>query len=151
MDTYDSTVLEMKEKFMHALDIIMAEKAVNTHLLTKEKYFAIIEEVKQAKVRPKKGTLDYRRLKKYDVINVNNEERLIAPIVLDSNVLLYYVHTEELFDIVHSTHLSTGHRGRTRMEKELKAKYKNVTTEVSICVCVSHVRGNWLIIRHSIN
>lgn len=108
----------------------MQEKAHNTHLLTKERYNTVIKEVKQAKVKPKKDPIDYRRLKKYDVINNDNEERLIAPIVLDNNVLLYYVHTEELFDIVHSMHLATGHRGRTFMERTLKAKYKNVTTEV---------------------
>ncbi|KAG8198915.1 hypothetical protein JTE90_015125 [Oedothorax gibbosus] len=128
--TYDGPAFAMKIKFMNALNTLLQEKANNTHLLTKEKYCAVVEEVKQAKVKPRKETVDYRRLKKYDVVNINGQERLIAPLTLDSSVLLYYVHTEELFDIVHSTHLATGHRGRTRMEKELKAKYRNVTTEV---------------------
>lgn len=37
---------------------------------------------------------------------------------------------EEIFTVIHEAHLSIGHGGRNRILKELKKKYKNITTEV---------------------
>jgi len=55
-------------------------------------------------------------------------ERLVVPIN-EGNQIKYYVHNEELFNILHETHLSIGHGGRSRMEHELNNKYKNITRE----------------------
>ena len=91
---------------------------------------AIIEDVKQAKAKQTKETVDYRRLKKYDVIEVDGKEKLIVPLTGDNGAILYYVHSEELLDLINETHLRIGHGGRTRMEKELKRKYQNITKEI---------------------
>ena len=48
----------------------------------------------------------------------------------DNSVILYYMHTEELFDLLHDTHLKIGYGDRTWMKKELQTKYKNVTNEI---------------------
>lgn len=120
---------DMKKRFSDTLNTLLQEKSNNSGILTKEKYFAIIEDVKQAKSKQKKKSIDYRRIKKYDVIEVHGKEKLIAPVTGDNSVILYYVHAEELFDLLHDTHLKIGHGGRTRMEKEIQAKYKNVTKE----------------------
>ena len=52
------------------------------------------------------------------------------PVTEDNSVILHYVHTEELFNLLHDTHLKIGHGGHTWMEKELQTKYKNVTKEI---------------------
>jgi len=57
---------------------------------------------------------------------VQGKTKLIFP-VKDDNVVLYYVLTSELFDILQATHVSIGHGGRDRMIKELGNKYKNIT------------------------
>lgn len=57
---------------------------------------------------------------------VQGKTKLIFP-VKDDNVVLYYVPTSELFDILQATHVSIGHGGRDRMIKELGNKYKNIT------------------------
>lgn len=64
------------------------------------------------------------------MILVQGNENLIEAINGETDEVAYYLHSEDLFDILHDTHLSIGHGGRTRMEKELQAKYKNITKEV---------------------
>ncbi|XP_060882125.1 KRAB-A domain-containing protein 2-like [Metopolophium dirhodum] len=46
----------------------------------------------------------------------------------DSDVL-YYVTVDELFEVIHTAHLTVGHGGRNRTMAVLKTKYCNVTTE----------------------
>lgn len=132
MNLYDDATLDMKQRFTSALTTLLQEKASNTHLLSKDKYFALLDEVKQAKVRQRKESTDYKRLKKYDVLNVEGQERLIVPLTGDNSMVLYYVHAEELFDVLHNTHFVLGHKGRTQMERELQNTYKNITKEVVV-------------------
>ncbi|XP_059169860.1 KRAB-A domain-containing protein 2-like [Physella acuta] len=105
-------------------------KSNNSFILSKNKYIAIIEDVKQAKAKQTKQTVDYRRLNKYDVIVVDGKEKLIVPLTEDNGAVLYYKHSEELFDFINETHLKIGHGCRTWMKKELKRKYKNITKEI---------------------
>ncbi|XP_059152523.1 KRAB-A domain-containing protein 2-like [Physella acuta] len=121
---------DMKTMFLDHLTTVLHEKPNNSFILSKDKYIAIIEDVKQAKAKQTKKTVDYRRLNKYDVIEVDVKEKLIVPLTEDNGAILYYVHSEELFDLINETHLKIGHGGRTRMEKELKRKYKNITKEI---------------------
>lgn len=61
------------------------------------------------------------------MILVKGNEKLIEAINGETDKIWSYLHSEDLFDILHDTHLSIGHGGRTCMEKELQAKYKNIT------------------------
>lgn len=70
-------------------------------------------------------------MKRFDLIKVGDSEKLIYP-VSDNSVIKYYVTNEELFDIIHDVHFSIGHRGRNRMTKEIKKKFKNVTIEATM-------------------
>jgi hypothetical protein len=54
-------------------------------------------------------------MKKYDVMTVLGDEKLIMPIIVEGNCVKLYAHNEELFDILHETHLSIGYSGRNRM------------------------------------
>jgi len=56
-------------------------------------------------------------------------EKLIVPVNNEGNDFKYYVFNEELFNIIHVTHLTIGYGGRNRMEYELNKKYKNITRE----------------------
>lgn len=105
-------------------------KKGNNRILTKEKYNNLLEKVKKSKSKVTgKSPEDYQRLKRYDIIKVDECEKLIYPLNGESSNIRYYVHTEELFNIIHETHLSIGHGGRNRMMKELQKKYKNITCE----------------------
>uniref|UniRef100_F1S1Q2 SCAN domain containing 3 n=1 Tax=Sus scrofa TaxID=9823 RepID=F1S1Q2_PIG len=120
----------MREKFFRSLSVLLENKSNNTKIFSKAKYCQLIREVKEAKAKAKKESVDYRRLARFDVILVQGHEKLIEAINGETNKIRYYLHSEDLFDILHDTHLSIGHGGRTRMEKELQAKYKNITKEV---------------------
>ncbi|XP_012501552.1 PREDICTED: SCAN domain-containing protein 3 [Propithecus coquereli] len=121
---------DMREKFFRSLAVLLENKSNNTKIFSKAKYCQLIREVKEAKAKAKKESVDYRRLARFDVILVQGNERLIEAINGETDKIRYYLHSEDLFDILHDTHLSIGHGGRTRMEKELQAKYKNITKEV---------------------
>ncbi|XP_032254826.1 SCAN domain-containing protein 3 isoform X2 [Phoca vitulina] len=132
LDTNESEIEpeKMREKFFRSLAVLLENKSNNTKIFSKAKYCQLIREVKEAKVKARKESVDYRRLARFDVILVQGNEKLIEAINGETDKVRYYLHSEELFDILHDTHLSIGHGGRTRMEKELQAKYKNITKEV---------------------
>lgn len=75
---------------------------------------------------------DYHHAAKYDVISIEDTEKLIEATHGEQDRVWYYIHNEQLFDILHHTHLSIGHAGRTHMLKELQGKYGNVTKEVTV-------------------
>nr|XP_012312992.1 KRAB-A domain-containing protein 2 [Aotus nancymaae] len=123
-------ISNMREKFLLSVTKLVESKSYNSKVFSKEKYFQTIKEVKEAKEKGKKSSRDYRRAAKYDVISVQGTEKLIEATHGERDRIRYYVHKEELFDILHDTHLRIGHGGRTRMLKELQGKYGNVTKEV---------------------
>ncbi|XP_058141430.1 SCAN domain-containing protein 3 [Dasypus novemcinctus] len=135
LSSLDATEVEiepenMREKFFRNLAVLIENKSNNTKIFSKAKYCQLIREVKEAKAKAKKESVDYRRLARFDVVLVQGNEKLIEAINGGTDKIRYYLHSEDLFDILHDTHLSIGHGGRTRMEKELQAKYKNITKEV---------------------
>lgn len=64
------------------------------------------------------------------MILVKGNEKLIEALNGETDQIQYYLHSEDLFDILHDIHLNIGHGGHAHMEKELQAKYKNITKEV---------------------
>ncbi|GFX84393.1 KRAB-A domain-containing protein 2 [Trichonephila clavipes] len=74
--------------------------------------------------------LDYRRLKRFDVLKISDEEKLIVPLKEGETNIKYYVINNEFFSVLYEIRIRTGHGGRTRMLRELQTKYKNITYEV---------------------
>jgi len=68
-------------------------------------------------------------LKRYDILNIGGEEKLTVPLSAEKTEIMYHVTFDELFNVIHESHIAVGHDGRTRMIKELNRKYKNVTVE----------------------
>ncbi|CAB0043221.1 unnamed protein product [Trichogramma brassicae] len=58
-----------------------------------------------------------RRAKRFDVLEVDGVNRLIAKIKPGS-CIKYYVPLEDVFDIIQAAHIATGHGGRDRLLKE---------------------------------
>jgi len=67
--------------------------------------------------KEKKYMKDYQMVRKYDILTINNKERLFKPVNDDT---IYSITIDELFNILHSTHSSISHGGRYRMDSELK-------------------------------
>jgi hypothetical protein len=73
-------VLAMQEKFNATLAGFINNKSDNSNLFSKEKYYQLLKEVKETKQKNKKESVDYRRLKRFDVISVSGGEKLITPV-----------------------------------------------------------------------
>jgi hypothetical protein len=67
-------------------------------------------------LREKESMKDYQTVRKYDILTLNNKERLIKP--ANKDTILYYVTIDELINILHSTYSTIGHGGRYRMDSK---------------------------------
>lgn len=120
----------MEVAFNEKISELLNTKGINSALMSKQAYMETIELVKFAKMkRSGKTPNDYHRLKRYDIITINGEERLVSPGLDGSHTIKYYLHTDELFRAIHEVHLLVGHCGRDKMKTELNSRYKNVTKE----------------------
>lgn len=128
-------VQEMKTEFNKRLNELLMSKNHNAQLYTKAAYFELLQKVKEAEnVQNHKKPEHYQRLKRFEVFKMaDGTEKLIVPGPLVKNTIRYYVHTEEIFDILHKAHtVNTKHGGRNRMDKHVNQYYKNITREVII-------------------
>lgn len=122
--------MSSKDDFYLCFNKLTAEKKQNSIYLSQKKYSEIILEIKNAKSNKKKTSTDYRRLKRYDVITIDGEDKLIYPIDGGDSTIYYYVQNESMYDILHEIHYNIGHGGKHRMIAETKKKYKNITQEI---------------------
>lgn len=129
-----------KVKFYECFNKLINEKNDNSVHLSSEKYNEIVSEIKNFKSKGKKTNKSYRILKRYDIVTIGGEEKLIFPLSLDNSAFLFYITNEHVYDVLHDVHLSIGHGGKHRMNTEVKKKYKNITQEsilIYLKCCVS--------------
>lgn len=96
-----------------------------TSVLTRKKYDYLIHEVK-----------NHRMLHLYDSVEIDCVTRLIT--FTTTGCMKYYIHMDELFNILHYTHIYLNHAGFTEMSKKLSEKFENITdfeikTYLSLC------------------
>ena len=95
----------------------------NNVSLSDEKYEDILMKVRTAKAKETgKIPADYKLLQRYDIVKVQNVEKLIKPIT-DNDTVLYFVKFSELFDKLYEAHMEIGHKKRDAMLQHLKPKY----------------------------
>ncbi|XP_052738366.1 KRAB-A domain-containing protein 2 isoform X1 [Bicyclus anynana] len=94
------------------------------------KYTRLLELVKSAKTKIKKSPADYRRMKRYDIVNSSSGERLAMALTPGQKRPQILVRLKEIYDIIRNYHLRMNHAGRTRLMYEIKQKYKNITAAV---------------------
>ena len=123
----------MKTRFNERVNRIKMDKGKNHQLFTRDEYYTFLTKVKASKNKTSHKTPeDYQRLARYDTVQIGSVEKLVVPVKNERDQIIYYTYLEEIFDIVHETHISIGHGGRNRMIKELKSKYKNITKELTV-------------------
>ncbi|KAK3909807.1 KRAB-A domain-containing protein 2 [Frankliniella fusca] len=105
-------------------EILEGKLESNSAYLSAEKYNSIVKGVKAAKGGPGK---DQRLKKKYALVNVNGEDRLIKPLKEGEAQMRFYVKNEDLYDRIRAEHEEAEHVGRNKMIPLLKKKYANVT------------------------
>jgi len=130
MATEESGRARLKERFYEVFNELVSSKSANSFYFNNEQYQEMLESVKLAKNAKNKSTLQYRRLKRFDICSIRGIEKLISGVSSGESSIKYYVTNDEMFDILHDAHLAIGHGGKHRMESECKKKYKNVTQDV---------------------
>ncbi|XP_060836162.1 KRAB-A domain-containing protein 2-like [Rhopalosiphum padi] len=118
-----------RERFYECFYKIVNEKNNNSVYLSAVKYNEIVSEIKNVRSSGIKSNKAYRILKRYDLITIGEENKLILPLLEGNTNILYYITDENIYDVLHDVHLSIGHGGKHRMNAEVKKKYKNITQE----------------------
>ncbi|CAG9785279.1 unnamed protein product [Diatraea saccharalis] len=118
-----------RHEFYRRIKEVFKKKFCNTYLLTRQKYLEIIEQVKSAHSRLKKTALDYRRVKRYVVVDTPSGERLFLARKDGKQSQQMFVTMEETYDIIRDYHLKFNHCGKNRLMKAMKLLYRNITTE----------------------
>lgn len=137
---------DLKSKFID----MMLQKHQNAsqqhyYILTKEMYDNLIQEVLDSKTAKVMTTLQIRRVKRFNVIEVDGIQKLIANSW--NNEIRYYLTIDEVYDEIKSAHLAIGHGGRDRLIHEMSKKFANVTRDMinlflSLCECYRLKRVN---------
>lgn len=123
-------ITPMKNEFNEKLDSLMRRKKSNSaYLMTFSKYQEIISEVHETKKKRNKDFDDFKMLANYDILKVNDADRLIQPKTDANPNIKFYVHVNELFSVLHTMHLLLKHAGKQEMDDQLKTKYCNVSKE----------------------
>lgn len=86
---------------------------INCNLFTREKY-------KQTK----KNSDDYLRLKRADIISVAGNEKLISSFEKEGAPAHYYLCVEEMYDVIHETHVNTGYVGHKKCGRNYNVRAK---------------------------
>ncbi|XP_028171538.1 KRAB-A domain-containing protein 2-like [Ostrinia furnacalis] len=121
--------VDREEFYRRIQEAYRSKKAPNTFLLTPEKYALVLQQVKAARISPKKTASDYRRIKRYVVVDTPLGERLFAAPKDNQPPQQMFVNTQEIYDIIRDCHLKYNHGGRNRLMTALKPIYRNITTE----------------------
>lgn len=66
---------------------------------------------------------------RYEILQCGDVEKLIRKRADQGESPKYYVHTDEIFDVIKRAHIQTGHGGRDKMLKTLVSKYANITCD----------------------
>ncbi|KAK4875965.1 hypothetical protein RN001_012387 [Aquatica leii] len=104
----------MKEQFEASLKKLYVESNNRSTLLLEADYKLLLSEVKETQRLRNSGeslsSKQYRRLKRYDLLNIGQDEKLIAKRYTDNDNIRFYVYLDQLFDIINAAHINTGHK-----------------------------------------
>lgn len=126
----------MKESFYTKLEELMSKKYLTSQnfIIEEPRYEEIISEVKDAIEKRKNGlsltSKDYRRINRFDFINIGDKEMLIEKPTGETADIKYFCRIDQMYDTIHSAHLRVGHKKEKAMEVELKKTFCNITREV---------------------
>ncbi|XP_043475014.1 KRAB-A domain-containing protein 2-like [Leptopilina heterotoma] len=104
------------------------KKSAHYKVMLQEEYEQILKDVQDAKLNGAKCSRQYRRLNRYDILEVAGVCKLIKK--CNNGEVKYFAPLEEVFEILTLAHMGTGHGGRDRMLSETSKKYENITREV---------------------
>ena len=148
--TLNEEKLPDRQKFDEKIqEIIRGKKRQdNLNYITDDQYAQFLKDVKAAKTKTTaKTSVDKRRLKRFAVCTIQGTDKLIAPVESEDATMQFFVTVEELYDVIRTAHLQSGHKGKNVMHPQLSKKYANVPREAvqifaDMCpTCATKKRG----------
>ena len=102
----------MRTKFLEKLKESMIKKLSNAKLMSHEKYNEVVQRLKDLNENDSaKTNKDYRLLNRYNLLKISVDNISVWKLKKkDTDKTI--VHADEIFDIINSSHLATGHGGR---------------------------------------
>lgn len=137
---------KLKRKKLFLSEAINMEDS-HFSILTKQKYSELLQEIKSAKLAVSKTTLQYRRLKRFAIIEIGGVEKIISK--SNNSEILYYLTVDEIYDVIETIHIAIGHGGRDKLRKETGKNYANITVSMinlflslcEVCNCKKRKRS----------
>lgn len=124
--------MESKKDVFLKKVLALEKKADHLHILTTQQYDLLIKEVHTAKQSSHKTSLQRRRMKRFDIVTLNELEKLVTngKKSEDKDQFRYVASLDETFEILDTAHKDTGHGGRDHLRKHIHSKYSNITVAV---------------------
>ena len=114
-------------------DIFVKTIATRRSVYSQDRLEQILSESIQAKEKEPgdRTAKDYRRIKRFDIVDVQGKQRLVAARAdNDEKDIRFFVSIEEMYDIIDYTHKKMNHGGRDRLWPILSKQYANIPREV---------------------
>jgi hypothetical protein len=114
-------------------DIFVKTIATRRSVYSQDRLEQILSESVQAKEKEPgdRTAKDYRRIKRFDIVDVQGKQRLVAARAdNDDKDIRFFVSIEEMYDIIDYTHKKMNHGGRDRLWPILSKQYANIPREV---------------------
>ena len=110
--------LDIEVRFRLQVNDIHARDAKSV-LLSKDEYYNLMEELKVSVgcVDKAKRNRQYYILKRYEILLCGDVEKLIKRrknLENENDATVYFMHNDEMYDVIKRVHTSTGHGGRTK-------------------------------------
>lgn len=129
-----------RDEFNRRMDeVIKSKMAPNTFLLKRDRYHRLLEQIKSAKTNYPKTPADFRRMKRFEIVDTPDGERIFMAEKIGETRQMY-IPVEEMYDVIRDYHLQLNHGGRSRMMVEIKKKYRNITAQ-SVLLYISMCKG----------
>ncbi len=114
-------------------DVFVKTIATRRSVYSQDRLEQILSESIQAKEKEPgdRTAKDYRRIKRFDIVDVQGKQRLVAARTdNDDKDIRFFVSIEEMYDIIDYTHKKMNHGGRDRLWPILSKQYANIPREV---------------------
>jgi len=107
------TEMSTQERFFKKLMESAKEKKDNHYnIITRDAYDLLLKEVKDAIAATKKTSTQYRRMKRFNVLEVGGTKKLVTR----GDPVKYYLPVEDIFDVIELSHIAVGYGGKRSSE-----------------------------------
>lgn len=96
------------------MESVEEKKDNHYNVISKNAYDSLLKEVDDAISATKKTSAQYRRIKRFNVLEFGDSKKLVNR----GEPVKHYVPMEDIFDLIDSSHIAIGHGGRDRLKVE---------------------------------